>query len=209
VRKYLDDPIPPEIIEKLRARVAENNEKYGLDIKLQINDESVISPAAVRLLFTKNVKNYFLLAGDPAPDLDERLGYCGTDLMLYAQTLGLNTWWVGGTFNKKTTSELAGGKKVVGIIAVGYGATQGVPHRSKKPKKVSSYEGEAPQWFKDGVEAALLAPTAVNRQAFFIKGRGREVSITYNKGSFAGVDLGIVKYHFELGAGKENFEWGD
>ena len=138
---------------------------------------------------------------------DELCGYCGADLMLYAQTLGLNTWWVGGTYNRKGAQEKSEGAKPVGIIAVGYGQTQGVPHKTKTAEQVSSYDGEAPKWFKDGIEAALLAPTALAKQAFTISGIENKVSISCDNGIFTGVDTGLVKYHFELGAGKDNFEW--
>ena len=129
------------------------------------------------------------------------------DLMLYAQTLGLNTWWVGGTYNRKGAQEKSEGAKPVGIIAVGYGQTQGVPHKTKTAEQVSSYDGETPQWFKDGIEAALLAPTALAKQAFTVRGKGNKVSISCDNGIFTGVDTGLVKYHFELGAGKDNFQW--
>ena len=70
--------------------------------------------------------------------------------------------------------------------------------------------GEIPAWFIDGVNAALLAPTALNKQEFTIKGVGSKVVITANKESiFSGADIGLVKYHFELGAGKENFSWDE
>ena len=104
-------------------------------------------------------------------------------------------------------AEKSEGAKPVGIIAVGYGQTQGVPHKTKTAEQVSSYDGEAPQWFKNGIEAALLAPTALAKQAFTIKGKGNKVSISCNNGIFTGVDTGLVKYHFELGAGKGNFQW--
>jgi len=99
------------------------------------------------------------------------------------------------------------GAKPVGIIAVGYGQTQGVPHKTKTAEQVSSYDGETPQWFKDGIEAALLAPTALAKQAFTVRGKGNKVSISCDNGIFTGVDTGLVKYHFELGAGKDNFQW--
>lgn len=104
--------------------------------------------------------------------MHERLGYAGADLILYAQTLGLNTWWVGGTFNRKRVGERASAERPVGIVAVGLGATQGKPHKSKSAADISSYEGEAPRWFSRGVEAALLAPTALNKQAFKLHGKG-------------------------------------
>ena len=204
VRKYTNQQIPVDILEKLRQRVQQNNEKNRLEIKLITDDENAI-PGIMKLILAKGVSNYFLMAGPEGAD--EKLGYCGADLMLYAQTLGLNTWWVGGTFSRKNTAAQADGSKVVGIIAVGYGRTQGVPHKSKKAADVSSYEGEKPGWFEDGVNAALLAPTALNKQAFIIWGKGDKVSITCDNGIFTGVDLGLVKYHFETGAAAENFEW--
>lgn len=82
----------------------------------------------------------------------------------------------------------------------------GVAHKSKTAAEVGSYEGPAPQWFADGVQAALLAPTALNKQCFRIVGEGGKVSISENGGTFSGADIGIVKYHFELGAGNA-FEW--
>ena len=89
---------------------------------------------------------------------------------------------------------------------MGFGVTPGVAHKSKTAAEVGSYEGPAPQWFADGVQAALLAPTALNKQCFRIAGEGGKVSISENGGTFSGADIGIVKYHFELGAGNA-FEW--
>lgn len=80
----------------------------------------------------------------------------------------------------------------------------GQPHRQKDVEAVSSYEGETPDWFVAGVNAALLAPTAFGKQNFLISGKGQKVAL---KCDTCGEDLGLVKYHFELGAGKENFEW--
>lgn len=208
VRKYTEKPIPEDIAKLLRIRAAEQNEKLHLAVRLVTDDTNAFG-AVIKLILAKGVKNYFILAGEDAPDVDERLGYCGADLMLYAQTLGLNTWWVGGTFNRKKMSEAAPQAKVIGVIAVGYGAGQGTLHKMKKPGDVSAYAGDAPEWFCTGVEAALLAPTALAKQAFFIRGKGNEVSVTCDNGIFSGADTGLVKYHFELGAGKENFEWCD
>lgn len=41
-----------------------------------------------RVLLARGVNNYIILAGPDALDLDERLGYCGADMIIYAQTLG-------------------------------------------------------------------------------------------------------------------------
>jgi hypothetical protein len=204
VRKYTGKEIPADIVAKLNERVSQNNERHRLSIKLVTNDGGAI-PGVIKLILAKGVNNYFIMAGPEGAD--ERLGYCGADLMLYAQTLGLNTWWVGGTFNRKGAAKKSEGATPVGIIAVGYGQTQGTQHKMKKAEDVSAYVGDAPGWFREGVDAALLAPTALAKQAFFIKGEGSAVHIDCDNGIFSGVDTGLVKYHFELGAGKGCFEW--
>ena len=68
-------------------------------------------------------------------------------------------------------------------------------------------EGPLPDWFQAGAEAALLAPTAMNQQKFVFTLNGDKVSARAGLGFYSKIDLGIVKYHFELGAGKENFTW--
>ena len=208
VRKYTDKPIPAELVEKLNARIAQHNQIHGLSLKLVTGNSDGIGGMAKTLL-TKSVHSYIVLAGKDRADLDEKLGYCGADLCLYAQTLGLNTWWVGGMFNGKGAMKHLETKdvRINGVIAIGYGQTQGVPHKSKTAAEISQYNGTVPQWFLDGVEALLCAPTALNKQPYMVKGDGDRVSITAGEGHFAGIDLGIGKYHFEAGAGKENFEW--
>ena len=97
--------------------------------------------------------------------------------------------------------------RINGVIAIGYGQSQGVPHKSKTAAEISEYSGEPPRWFTNGVDALLYAPTALNKQPYVVKGNGNKVAITAGEGHFSGIDLGIGKYHFEVGAGKENFEW--
>lgn len=140
VRRYTDKPLPDTIVKRLEARTIENNEKYQLAIALRTDDNQAFN-ALVRLVLAKGVKNYFLLAGPDTLDLDEKCGLAGADLMLYAQTLGLNTWWVGGTFNRSKLNRSAGANKVIGVIAVGYGADSGKPHASKKTGRSSRIQG--------------------------------------------------------------------
>lgn len=208
VRKFTDKAIPDDVVALLKDRVKEHNEKYGVNLELVTgNSDGLIGFA--KLIMAKGVNNYFVLAAKDGSNKDEMLGYCGSDLCLYAQTLGLNTWWVGGMYSGKGVRKniSADDVKVNSIIIVGYGQTQGVQHKSKTAESISSYDGEAPEWFKEGVDALLHAPTAINRQSYTVMGHDNKVSITYSNGPFAGVDLGIGKNHFEIGAGKENFEW--
>lgn len=208
VRKYMKKPMPNDTVRLLNVRIADNNTKYGLNMKLVTDNSDGIGGIA-KLLLTKSVYNYVVLAGKDGSDLDEKLGYCGADLILYAQTLGLNTWWCGGMFNGKCAAKHleSANVRINGVIAIGYGQMQGIPHKSKTVDEISRYSGEAPQWFKDGVEALLYAPTALNKQPYMVTGNGNNVTITAGNGHFSGIDLGIGKYFFEVGAGKDNFQW--
>ncbi|MCD7725628.1 MAG: nitroreductase [Clostridiales bacterium] len=209
VRRYKKEPLTEDAVRQLNDRIQIHNQLYDLKIQLVTENKDAL-PGVVGLLMAKGVQNYMILAAPDTPDMEEKLGYSSADLMLYAQTLGLNTWWVGGMYSRKgarKNSNAGDQDKIIGIVVVGYGENQGVPHKSKPEEDVASYEGAAPEWFQAGVSAALLAPTAMNRQAFHIKGAGEQVSMTYADGSFSGADLGICKYHFELGAGKEHFTW--
>lgn len=210
VRKYLDKPLDMDLIGLLNNRIKQNNELYDLTFKLVTNNADGLSSLA-RLMSNNSVQNYIILAGKDNSDLDKKIGYCGADLILYAQSLGLNTWWCGGMFNGKNALKHLDNKavRVNGVIAIGYGKTQGVPHKSKTADQVSHYKGDAPGWFKSGIKALLLAPSALNRQPYIVNGEGNKVSLKVKNGTFSQVDLGIGKYFFELGAGKSNFEWED
>ena len=208
VRRYTDRKLPEDVLRQLTERIQAHNQNRNLSMTLAVNNTEAFGPA-LRLFLAKGVRNYVVLAGRDRPGLDEDLGWCGADLALLAQTLGLNSWWVGGTYSRKGLRKNAApeAEKILGLLALGYGATQGVPHKSKRPEDVAAYDGPPPEWFRRGVEAVLLAPTALNKQAFTIRGQGRKVSMTCDNGIFSGVDLGIGKYHFEAGAGKEHFDW--
>ena len=209
VRTYLTKPVEPAIVNALRAEIRACNAEGGLHIQLVMNE-----PMAFRGFFAhygkfRGVCNYIVLAGKRAKDLDERAGWFGERLVLLAQTLGLNTCWVGLTYSKvKTAFEVKAGEKLCAVIAVGYGTSPGVARKSKKPEEVMKVAGDsAPEWFLKGIRAALLAPTAMNQQKFTFSVSGNEVSAKAGIGFFRKVDLGIVKCHFELAAGKAHFVW--
>ncbi len=163
----------------------------------------------------RNANNYIVMAGKKADELDERVGYYGEHLVLLAQTLGLNTCWVGVSYSKVPgTFVLDEGEKIACYIAIGYGETQGAGHKIKTVEQVSNVSALTPSWFRRGVEAALLAPTAVNQQKFSFEHIGvvndRHQIRTKRGFSLIGytkIDLGIAKYHFEIGAGTDDFDW--
>ena len=205
VRAYLEKPIPPELRQELDAFAETCSRSGGLHITVQYDDPTGFDSRLAHYGSFRNVTNYIILAGKKEGDFDFRCGYWGEKLVLQAQKLGLNTCWTALTFNKKRVRELVPeGESLCMAIALGYGESQGRQHKSKDPAKVSELAGPAPDWFREGLEAALLAPTAVNQQKFCFGIRGEEPTARVKGlGSLARVDLGIAALHFELGSGRK------
>ena len=208
VRQYQNQPLSKEVIHALQSEIDACNQESGLHIQLVTNEPKAFDSFMAHYGKFKGVTNYLALIGEKESSLEEKCGYYGEKLVLFAQQLGLNTCWVAMTYRRiKTAYKLDAGEKLCIVIAIGYGKTQGVPHKSKTPLEVADMSGDVPEWFKKGVEAALLAPTAVNQQKFFFTLADGKVSAKAGRGFYSRIDLGIAKCHFELGAGKENFSW--
>ncbi|MBR1529509.1 MAG: nitroreductase family protein [Oscillospiraceae bacterium] len=208
VRQYQNKPISAEHAEKLQKLIEEYNAEGNLHFQLIQNEPRAFDSLLAHYGKFTNVKNYIALIGRKSPDLEELCGYFGEKLVIEAQQMGLHTCWVGGTFSRVPEAfHLQADEKLVCIIAVGYGENQGVPHKSKPPETVVKTEGSLPEWVIRGVKCAMLAPTALNQQKFSFAVDGNKVTAKAGLGFFTKIDLGIVKYHFEVGAGKENFEW--
>ncbi len=210
VRHYQDRPIDAATASELRQIITQVNKEHDLHFQLVTGEERAFKSMLSYGTF-KGVKNYVVLAAPKGRD--EQVGYWSSMLLLQAQAMGLNTCWVGLTFKKVADAFVLGDdEKVYGMLAIGYGATQGVDHKRKTPQQVSNITPASPEWFVRGVNAAVLAPTAVNQQKFMLElqpdGRVRATATRALVGMrYTKVDLGIVKCHFELAAGRDNFEW--
>ena len=216
VRAYKAQPLAEDVVKVLEKEIEEVNRQGNLHIQLIKNEPKAFQGKLAKYGKFSNVTNYLVMAGPKGADLDERIGYYGEHLVLLAQTLGLNTCWVGLSYSKiPGTYVLGDNEKIACYIALGYGETQGVNRKTKTVEQVSNANDITPFWFRIGVEAALLAPTAVNQQKFFfeyIPARdGKPVQVIAKRSfsliGYTQMDLGIAKYHFEVGAGKESFEW--
>ena len=208
VRQYEDKAIEPEKLAALEQEITACNQEGGLHIQLVKDEPRAFDGFMAHYGKFSGVRNYIALIGPKGADLDEKCGYYGERLVLLAQMLGLNTCWVAMTYSKiRTAFTVNAGEKLCVVIALGYGKTQGVAHKSKTFEEVAQVSGEVPAWFRSGVEAALLAPTAMNQQKFQLTLNGDQLTAKAGTAFYSKVDLGIVKYHFELGAGKENFSW--
>ena len=204
VRYYKDEPIFEEARAELEALIDACNAESGLHMQLIVNDPECFNTLLAHYGMFKNVKNYIAIVGPKSmSDLDERGGYFGQKIVIAAQMLGLNTCWVAGTYRRgKCKADLEAGEKIVCVIAIGYGENEGTKHRSKPLAKVCDVaEAGMPVWFKNGVKAAMMAPTAMNQQKFMISLDGEEPVITAGAGPMTKIDLGIVKYNFEAASG--------
>ena len=210
VRQYQEKSIEQEKIAQLQEAINEANH-VGLHLQLVTNGPEAFAGGLAKYGKFNGVNNYIVLVfrrGD-----DELLGYHGERIVLLAQTLGLNTCWVGLSYRKQPDRyTIAPGEEMRGVISFGYGATQGVQHPLKPIENFCKVNGSMPEWFKKGMEAAVLAPTAMNMQKFYFEllPDGKSVAARTRfalVGSYLKLDLGIVKCHFELAAGKNNFVW--
>lgn len=211
VRAYDSKKIEGDIKKTLEECIRECNAESGLNIQLVTNEPKAFDSFLAHYGKFSGVENYVALIGKKGSDLEEKCGYYGEKIVLKAQQLGLNTCWVALTYSKiKSAFTVNAGEKLCVVIAIGYGKTQGVTHKVKSFEEVAGGASQnAPYWFKAGVESALLAPTAMNQQKFSFLLDGNKVSVKPGRGFYTKVDLGIVKYHFEIGAGKENFVWNE
>ena len=206
VRQYKDIPLDPEIVTKLNSIISACNEESGLNIKLVTNEPDSFNSFMAHYGKFSHAVNYIIVAGKKSiPDLDEKCGYFGEKIVLEAQMMGLNTCWVAGTYSKKKSkAEINNDEKLVCVIAIGYGENQGVNHKSKPIEKLCKADlNSTPDWFKEGVDAALKAPTALNQQKFVITLEDGVAKIVSKGGPMTKLDLGIVKYNFVAASGHE------
>lgn len=206
VRQYQNKSIEIEKQSALNQLIENINANRNLHIQIFYNEPKCFDSVKAHYGKLTGVQNYICLVGTKSKTLEEQLGYYGEKIVLKAQELGLNTCWVALTHGK---SEAVIGKdeKEVCLISLGYGVKAGVPHKSKPLDKVCNFKEGMPEWFLNGVEAALLAPTAVNQQKFYLEFVGNnKVKASCGLGFYTKLDLGIVKYHFEAVTNKK-VEW--
>lgn len=209
VRRYTDKAIANEILSELRAEIDVCNKESGLHIQLVVNEPKAFDGILAHYGKFSGVRNYIALVGRKDDDFDEKSGYYGERIALKAQMLGLNTCWVAVSFSKgaaKKAVVIGSGEKLGCVLALGYGETQGIAHKSKPLTdlyKTNGNIGDIPEWFKNGMEAVILAPTAMNQQRFIFTLSDDTVTAATTGGPCSGVNLGIVKYHFEIGSGSK------
>ncbi len=206
VRSYLGTRISEDIRLELEEEITRCNQEGSLHFQLVTDEENAFTGMLAHYGKFTGVRNYIALVGEKRPTLDFDCGYYGERLVLKAQMLGLNTCWVAMTLDKSVVKKhitIAHGEKLCIVIALGYGAAQGIAHQSKPVSKLSEGMATAPEFVKNGLHCAMLAPTAMNQQKFKIicdsEGNAR---LVFGKSPYARLDSGIITYHYEVGTKK-------
>jgi len=203
VRQYKDKPIEQEKRAEIDRLISEINFESGLSMQAVYDEPNCFDSFMAHYGKFSGVKNYIALVGKKSPKLEEALGYYGEKIVLNVQELGLNSCWVAMTHGK-SQADVRKGEKQICLIAFGHGETQGAPHKNKPLQAVCNRTENMPEWFLNGMEAALLAPTAMNQQKFFFElFSDSKVNAVCGKGFYTKLDLGIIKYHFEIASGRK------
>lgn len=199
VRQYKNQTIELAKREAINALINDVNAKSKLSIQAFYDEPKCFNSFMAHYGKFENVENYIAIVGNK--NEQEKAGYYGEKIVLKCQELGLNTCWVGMTHGK-SKAEIKRGQKLLVIISLGYGETQGVPHKSKSIAELGKADQNT-EWFDRGMEAVSLAPTAVNQQKFLFELKNGNVTAKNLGGLYSNMDLGIAKYHFEAATGHE------
>lgn len=211
IRFYDGRPVPAAGLEQLVGLISDRN---------PFDDVHLAVVEAVPEGFFKGIiGSYFRIEGAPSslvlavsgadPDRYWRLGYLAELIVLEATAAGLATCWATGSFSRKVVDGVASvdpKAQLVGVVSLGHASETPKPQRRKSLSRIAPGFDSWPRWAVHGVEAARLAPSAVNRQPWrFSLAEGGKVNLMLDAGVFgmsliSRLDCGIAAAHFELGA---------
>lgn len=159
------------------------------------------------------------IADSRSPHADEHCGYTGEGVVLEAHAMGLATCWIGGLFSREQSRRLVDlreGEVIRAISPVGPASPKatdaekilyghGRPKRRRPIEEIARGHCRWPEWAVWGVEAAQLAPSAMNLQPWRFRYENGAVVVGAAPGlkGFRRLDCGIAMLHFELGARSE------
>jgi len=154
------------------------------------------------------------------PYVHEKVGFVGEGIIIEATACGLGTCWVGGFFRPDVAASLAQvyeHEKVLAVTPVGYPADKisleekimtgfGRTHKRRPLEElVTGIKHEMPVWIRQALEAARIAPSAVNRQPwrFAVTQNSITISVDTMKDTYhisKRIDCGIAMLHIEVAA---------
>lgn len=154
-------------------------------------------------------------------NVQEKAGRLGEFLILEATSLGLGTCWVGASFRPdavRSQIELKSDEQVLAVSPLGFvkeqysleeklmaGLVKSSKRKSLEELWLEKPIGPVPRWISTSLEAARLAPSAVNRQPwrFSVEDKSIKLSVDNVKDSYhisKRLDCGIAMAHVEIAA---------
>lgn len=152
VRQYKNQTIESSKREEINSLINAVNAESKLSIQVFYDEPKCFNSFMAHYGKFENVKNYIAIVGNKNDQ--EKAGYYGEKIVLKCQELGLNTCWVAMTHGK-SKAEINRGQKLLIIISLGYGETQGVPHKGKRIAELGKAD-QSTEWFDRGMEAVSL-----------------------------------------------------
>ncbi len=230
VRTFDGRPLAQEDREKLEAFIETLENPFGVPVQLFLMDAG---EHGLKSPVVSGEKLYVAGTVEKVPHGEEAYGYVLETLLLYAQSLGIGSVWIGGTMKREVFEKAVGltpDKRMPCVSPLGYPAKKMSVREVIMRKGVGADERKKPQeLFFDGdfgkpldiegeteklLEAVRRAPSAVNRQPWRIVLRDGLWHFYEKKdkgyvsdavGDMQKVDLGIALCHFMLSAQEEGF----
>lgn len=207
-------PIP--LADKDKAALQAVIDRYsGMGYRMEIVQGSLKAGYG---LFSGVQNTILMIADNSDPHAEEKLGYFGELVVLEATALGYGTCWMGMYDTKSAPVTLGENEHVAIAVTIGYVDKPRAKERlirsaarrkAKSIEQLSRTDSAPPDWFIRGVEAAQIAPSAVNRQPVIFEYQNgiTTASVKDIAAHAMAIDLGIAKAHFALGAGG-TWDWG-
>ena len=235
-RQFNNKPLPEEITNNL-IKVQEELTAHlpGARIVFVNQDPDAIFSGIIGSYGKiKKAPTYAVFIGDMRDsNIQEKVGYLGECFILEATAIGLGTCWVGGFFRPEVVAQqvkIETYEKVLSVTPVGFAdASYSFTEKmmsgmvgSKKRKPLNELcltEDQTgwPIWVKSALEAARLAPSAVNRQPWRFSVENNMITVsedsengTADKSNISKrLDCGIAMAHIQIAALKNgiNGEW--
>ena len=195
IRNYQREQLPDEIIQKIKQKITElkplmPNIKYQITINEKVEG-----------LFKVEAPHYLAFYSEEKPGYLENIGFVGQMLSLFMTSLGLGSCWLGAAKSVGEESELP----YIACMAFGKAAEelyrQEKDFKRKANDRISNTTNEI-------INAARLAPSAVNIQDWYFYQEKNCIHCYYQKNNFltakllgsnlSEINLGIAMCHMIL-----------
>lgn len=227
VRTFDGKCLHSEDLEKLSSFMAELKNPYGIPVECKLLDAK---QQALKCHVVSGTDLYVGAKAKRVPHIEEAFGYSFEMLVLYAQSLGIGTVWVGGTMDRaafERAMELKADEMMPCMSPLGYPAKKmsikenmmrkGIKADSRNSFETMFFDGtfgipltpEKAGSLAHPLEMVRWAPSAVNKQPWQVVVKENAVHfylkhtrgfVSEAAGDMQKIDMGIALCHFALAA---------